>query len=129
LASPTGFPFKVAQVSGSVSEPTVYHDRRRVCDLGVLRETYQKSDGSIGFRCAAEPEDIYLSKGGDLAQTVDRKCLCNSLCASAGVGQIRDGYEEPPIITVGDDLDAVRELLLAERDSYTAADVIAQLLA
>lgn len=129
LASPTGFPFKVAQVSGSVSEPTVYHDRLRVCDLGVLRETYQKPDGSIGFRCAAEPEDVYLSKGGDLAQTVDRKCLCNSLCASAGVGQIRDGYEEPPIITIGDDIDAVRELLLAERDSYTAADVIAQLLA
>ena len=128
LASPTGFPFKVAQVPGSVSDSHVYHDRKRVCDLGVLRETYQKPDGSIGFRCAAEPEDIYVAKGGDPAQTVDRKCLCNSLCASAGVAQIRNGYEEPPIITIGDDLEAVRELL-AERDSYTAADVIAHLLA
>jgi nitronate monooxygenase len=129
FASPTGFPFKVAQVAGSIADPSVYQERGRVCDLGVLRETYQKPDGGIGFRCSAEPEEIYISKGGDPAQTAGRICLCNSLCASAGIGQLRDGGEEPQLITIGDDLAAVRESLLAGRDSYTAADVIERLLA
>jgi nitronate monooxygenase len=129
LASPTGFPFKVAQIPGSIADPAVYQNRERVCDLGVLRETYQKPDGSIGYRCAAEPEDQYLAKGGDPTQTAGRKCLCNSLCASAGIGQIRDGQQEAPIITIGDDLDAVRELLLEGQDGFTAAQVIARLLA
>ena len=129
LASPTGFPFKVAQIPGSIADIPVYQDRERVCDLGVLRETYQKEDGGIGFRCSAEPEDIYISKGGDPSQTAGRMCLCNSLCASAGIGQMRGGKEEPQIITIGDDLEAVRESLLKDRDSYTAADVIERLLA
>jgi nitronate monooxygenase len=129
LASPTGFPFKVAQVEGSIAKEDVYQDRCRVCDLGVLRETYQKPDGGVGFRCAAEPEDIYVSKGGDLSQTFGRKCLCNSLCASAGIGQIREGVVEAQLITIGDDVSAVRELLGDGRDSYSARDVIERLLA
>lgn len=128
-ASPTGFPFKVAQVKGSIADPAVYQERERVCDLGVLRETYQKPDGGIGFRCSAEPEEVYVAKGGDPTMTAGRICLCNSLCASAGIGQLRQGQKEPQLITIGDDLDAVRESLLAGRDSYTAADVIERLLA
>ena len=129
LASPTGFPFKVAQIPGSIAEATVYQERERVCDLGVLRETYLKPDGGVGFRCAAEPEALYIAKGGDPAQTVGRMCLCNSLCASAGIGQIRGGKQEAAIITIGDDLNAVRESLLAGRDTFTAAEVIERLLA
>lgn len=129
LASPTGFPFKVAQVPGSIADPAVYEERGRVCDLGVLRETYQKPDGGIGFRCSAEPEEIYRSKGGDPSETTGRVCLCNSLCASAGIGQIRRGKEEPQLVTIGDDLDAVRQSLLANADHYSAADVIDRLLA
>lgn len=129
FASPTGFPFKVARMPGSIADPEVYQERCRVCDLGVLRETYQKPDGSIGFRCSAEPEEIYASKGGDPAQTANRICLCNSLCASAGIGQLRDGGVEPQLITIGNDLDAVRESLLDGKDSYSAADVIERLLA
>jgi nitronate monooxygenase len=129
FASPTGFPFKVARMPGSIADPAVYQERGRVCDLGVLRETYQKPDGSIGFRCSAEPEEIYIAKGGDPSQVAGRICLCNSLCASAGVGQIRHGHAEPQLITIGDDLDAVRESLLLGRESYTAADVIERLLA
>ena len=129
FASPTGFPFKVAQVEGSIADPAVYQERGRVCDLGVLRETYQKPDGSIGFRCSAEPEDVYREKGGDSDETAGRICLCNSLCASAGIGQIRRGEVEPQLITIGDDLEAVRESLLAGRESYSSADVIERLLA
>lgn len=128
-ASPTGFPFKVARIPGSIADPVVYAARRRVCDLGVLREAYQKPDGGIGFRCPGEPEESYIAKGGDPAQTAGRICLCNSLGASAGIGQVRDGRVEPPLITIGDDLDAVRELLPPDRDTYTAAEVIERLLA
>jgi hypothetical protein len=99
-----------------------------VCDLGILRETYQKPDGSVGFRCPAEPEEIYTGKGGDPEQTGGRICMCNSLTASAGIGQVRHGVEEPPLVTLGDDLEAVRESLLEGRKSYTAAEVVARLL-
>ena len=34
LASPTGFPFKVALLQGSYSDPEVAAARTRVCDLG-----------------------------------------------------------------------------------------------
>jgi nitronate monooxygenase len=129
FASPTGFPFKVARLPGSIADPAVYQQRERVCDLGVLRETYQKPDGGIGFRCSAEPLDIYVSKGGDPEQTHDRICLCNSLCASAGIGQIRDGEEEPQLITIGDDLEAIREVMPEGAGGYSAAEVIRRLLA
>lgn len=129
LASPTGFPFKVAQIDDSISNPEVYEERKRVCDLGVLRETYQKPNGDIGFRCASEPVDQYVAKGGDIESTKGRACLCNSLCASAGVGQLRkDSPDESPIITIGDDLDAIRELLAKSQDGYSATDVIDSLL-
>src|SRR5579863_28941 len=35
-ASPTGFPFKVVQLEGTLSEMEVYLARPRVCDLGYL---------------------------------------------------------------------------------------------
>src|SRR6185437_13684356 len=63
LASPTGFPFKVAQLEGTSSSPDVYEQRKRVCDLGYLREAYVTSDGKIGYRCPAEPVENYLAKG------------------------------------------------------------------
>ena len=101
-----------------------------MCDLGVLRETYQKPDGGIGFRCAAEPEDIYIAKGGDLAHTARAACVCATRCARRPVSaRSATVSRNRRLITIGDDLDAVRESLLAGRDSYTAADVIERLLA
>ncbi len=99
-----------------------------MCDLGVLRETYQKADGKIGYRCASEPKEIYISKGGDPGATAGRKCICNSLCASAGIGQVRHGYHEPQIITIGDDVGCVRDLWVAARVTVRS-EVIERLLA
>ena len=31
--SPSGFPFKVAQIPGSLSDPAVYNARKRICDI------------------------------------------------------------------------------------------------
>jgi nitronate monooxygenase len=129
LASPTGFPFKVAQLQGSYSDPEVAEARSRVCDLGYLREAYAVPDGTIGYRCAAEPVANYLSKGGKIEETVGRKCLCNALMANIGLAQIRkDGSLEPPLVTVGDDLNTVAQFLAPGRQTYSAADVVDSLL-
>jgi len=89
--SPTGFPLKVAELDGTVSEPAVYARRRRICDLGYLRSPYLKPDGAVGYRCAAEPVRAYLSKGGDRSGALRRTCLCNALTATVGLGQRRGG--------------------------------------
>jgi nitronate monooxygenase len=129
-ASPTGFPFKVAQLEGTLSDPAVYAARRRLCDLGYLREAYRKPDDSgFGYRCAAEPEAAYVAKGGDPADTAGRKCLCNALIANVGMPQrTRDGGVEKPLITLGDAVPDIRHFCSPERPDFNAADVIAAIL-
>jgi len=129
LASPTGFPFKVAQLENSTSAEDVYQARKRVCDLGYLREPYADPDGAIGYRCSAEPVANYVAKGGKVEDTVGRKCLCNSLLANIGHAQLRsDGTEEPPLVTVGDDLNTIVQFLTPGATSYSAAHVVETLL-
>jgi nitronate monooxygenase len=129
VASPTGFPFKVALLQGSYSDPEVAAARTRVCDVGLLRESYATPDGKIGYRCSAEPVANYVAKGGKIEDTVGRKCLCNALLANIGHAQVRkDQSIEPPLITVGDDLNTVAQFLAPGRTSYSAADVVASLL-
>lgn len=129
LASPTGFPIKIARMEGTVSEPDVYLRRHRVCDLGYLREVYRREDGSIGYRCPAEPEASFLAKGGKPADLAGRKCVCNGLFANIGLGQVLpDGNREPYMITLGDDFAGVGRFCTAEHPDYTAADVIRHLL-
>ncbi len=129
LASPTGFPFKVARIDGTLSSHDQYMARPRICDLGYLREAYRTPDGTIGFRCPAEPQSLYVSKGGSLEQTIDRKCICNALISNIGQSQIRGGkYIEKGLVTAGDDLVGVRRFLVHGRSDYTAADVVTTLL-
>jgi len=129
VASPTGFPFKVARLAGSLSEPEVYAARTRRCDLGFLREIYLRDDGSIGYRCAAEPEVAYVAKGGKADQTVGRKCLCNALMANIGVAQRRgNGFAELPLVTLGDDVVGVGRFCTAGYPDYSAADVVRVIL-
>lgn len=129
LASPTGFPFKVARLAGTVSDPAIYAARERVCDLGYLRQTYRKPDGTPGYRCPAEPENHYVAKGGALADTVGRKCVCNGLLSTIGLGQVLAGDNvEPAMITAGNDAVALGRLFSSGQTTYTASDVIAYLL-
>jgi nitronate monooxygenase len=129
LASPTGFPFKVALLEGTGSDFPIYQQRKRVCDLGYLREPYSGQDGRIGYRCAAEPVDNYVAKGGKVEDTVGRKCLCNALMANVGHAQSRkDDVVEPALVTVGDDLNTIANFLAPGRDTYSAADVVRSLL-
>lgn len=128
-ASPTGFPFKVLQLPGTLAQPEVYRTRARICDLGYLREAYRTSEGDLGFRCPAEPVSTYLAKGGHLEDTVARKCLCNGLIATHGYPQVRAGRTiEPGIVTSGDGVLDVVAYLPPGAGGYSAADVIARML-
>jgi len=112
MVSPTGFPFKVAQVPGTVSEPSVYLARERRCDIGLLQANYLTPEGDLGYRCPAEPVEAFKAKGGRVQNTAGRVCLCNALLAAAGMPQAcPDGRTEPPIVTLGEDLDSARDLL------------------
>lgn len=130
LASPTGFPFKVLRMEGSVSESEVYEQRERVCDLGFLRQAYRKDNGEIGWRCPGEREAAYVRKGGELSETVGRKCVCNGLIANVGLAQTRrNGDIEQPLVTCGNDVrNIVQYLATSDAKSYSAATVVDYLL-
>ena len=129
IASPTGFPFKIVNVDGTMAEQEKYEARPRNCDLGYLRSAYREDDGKIGWRCSAEPVEDYVAKGGDAADTVGRQCLCNSLMANIDLGQTqRGGYIEQPLVTSGDDVADVARFLQPGAESYSAADVLDYLL-
>ncbi|MBI3469527.1 MAG: nitronate monooxygenase [Planctomycetes bacterium] len=129
-ASPTGFPFKVVQLAGSMSDRASYEQRRRMCDLGYLRHAYRQADGTLGWRCPAEAVDAYVRKGGKPDDTQGRKCVCNGLLAAIGLGQTRTGSgSEKPLVTSGDDVCHLgRFLPTPEATTYSARDVVEYLL-
>lgn len=133
-ASPTGFPFKLVQLPGTLTDTAVPGRSARVCDLGYLRHPYKTADGSLGWRCSAEPVEDFIRKGGSEAETQGRKCLCNALLANIGLGQVRAARaasgegRELPLVTAGDDVIDVARFLKPGSDSYRAVDVIEYLL-
>ncbi|MEK7331160.1 MAG: nitronate monooxygenase [Candidatus Eisenbacteria bacterium] len=130
LASPTGFPFKVARLPETLADGAAYDARPRLCDLGYLRVPYVREDGAIGYRCSSEPVQIYVRKGGALEDTVARKCLCNALTANVGIAQTRrSGYTELPLVTLGSDLGGARALLREHPHGWTAREAVAWLTA
>lgn len=124
--SPTGFPFKVVRMEGGDFQDA---QRQRVCDLGYLRTAFRNLKGRLDYRCPAEPVKDFVAKGGEVAETEGRGCLCNALLANIGHGQVRpDGIDEKPLLTSGDELlSIVRHL--GERARYAASDVIDYLTA
>jgi nitronate monooxygenase len=122
-ASPTGYPFKIVEVLGEPERP----ERQRICDIGYLRVAARAANGKLVYRCPAEPIDAYVAKGGNAADAVGRRCLCNGLMASVGYAQLRGVDEEQSLITSGDDLLRIPEFL-GDRRRYSAHDVIAYLL-
>jgi len=129
VASPTGFPFKVVEVDGTISNKDVYEARDRVCDLGYLRHAYRDEDGKIGLRCPSEPVEDYLRKGGAIEDTEGRKCVCNGLMANIDLAQARKGgYTELPMVTSGDEVAEVARFLPEGETDYAAADVVTYLL-
>ena len=79
-ASPAGFPFKTAELAGTLSDADVYAARPQLCDLGYLRTPYQRADGGVGYRCPAEPAEAYARKGG-LAEDALTASACATRCS------------------------------------------------
>ena len=128
-ASPTGYPFKIVDAAGTLSDENTFELRPRLCDLGYLREPYKRPDGGVGYRCPAEPVGDYVRKGGDVSDTEGRRCLCNALVANIGLGQVRgDGQVELPLLTAGDDLAGIARFVTTGAASYQATDVLRYLL-
>jgi nitronate monooxygenase len=137
VASPTGYPFKVLEIAGTLSDKEVYMERPRVCNLGYLRTAYiDETTGKLGYRCPSEPIEDWLKKGGEIEATKGRKCLCNALMANVGLPQTRsitneDGtkqkYVEEQLITIGDEVNLCRRFVKEDADgnlAYSAADVV-----
>jgi nitronate monooxygenase len=125
LASPTGFPFKVVQLEGTLSDAAVYAARPRICDLGYLREAYRTPEGDIGYRCPGELPAVYAGKGGKPELAEGRKCLCNALLANIGLPQVRGGYIERGLVTAGSSMHHLAQPHPATR---SAAAILAWLL-
>lgn len=128
-ASACGYPFKVLTLPGTLSEQEVFDQRERVCDLGYLRSAYQTNDGKIGWRCPGERQQDYVRKGGDYSDTICRKCLCNGLMATIGLGQVRSDYVEPALVTAGKDLNLIKHYVSHDKLSYSAAEVVKHIVA
>jgi len=123
--SSTGFPFKVAEISGTASDPEVYEARNRQCDLGYLRTPYLRPNNTIGYRCSGEPIKTFEFKGGTAEEANNVKCLCNALMTNIGLGQVRWGtYHEPALLTLGSDLSGTEDLNAIYSGCWTAANVV-----
>jgi NAD(P)H-dependent flavin oxidoreductase YrpB (nitropropane dioxygenase family) len=135
LASPTGFPFKVLEHPGTLSDLAVYEERERICDLGFLRQAVEVdytnpqtgiSGKRVAYRCPAESVEDFVRKGGDKDDTLGRVCICNALLSAISLSQRRkNGYIEPPIVTIGDNVNEdVRAVVQSTRLPLTVAGVI-----
>ena len=142
LYSPTGYPFKVVQLPGTLSEDSVFDSRRRVCDIGLLQQRGLGKPDQHGMRrlfqrCPAAPAEDYIRKRGLPRNMEGKRCLCNGLLACVGLGQaglpVMDGSdsssEEPAIVTLGNHLDGIRRLSRNGQTLYWARDVVADILA
>jgi len=121
VLSPTGYPFKVVPLSGTLSDSEVYSARKRICNRGYLVSSKWEvlPDGTRRERyiCPAMPEAQYVRLGGDPAESADRVCLCNALLATAGFAA--DG--EPALVTLGESGVAADRL-------WTAREIVEDIL-
>ena len=122
-ASPTGYPFKRVDLAANEStEPC------RLCDLGYLRHVLLDEDGKVSYRCPAGPLDDFLAKGGTEAEAEGKRCLCNGLLATIGLGQVQGGAAVPPLLTWGEDMSFLPHVLGADRKTYSVANLLDYLL-
>lgn len=136
--SPTGFSFKVAQLEATLADDAVYAERPRICDIGMLQQRgfnrpNEQGERTLFQRCPSAPVASYVKNRGLERNTHERRCLCNGLLSSVGLGQVKriqgDWVEEPAIVTLGNHLDGVRRLSRNGQVRYHVEDVVADILA
>jgi len=129
LASPTSFPIKIVNIENSASDVNIYQQREKLCDLGYLRTPVEFASGRIGYRCSGEPDRAFVKKGGDAQALIGRKCLCNGLMSNIGLPQHRlSGYVEPTLLTLGSDVEGLKELHSHFKNGWSAKEAISYLL-
>lgn len=123
-ASPTGFDFRELVLEGTLSQEDVLNKRVRGCRFGCLRTVYyfidEEGSGSLGYRCPAEPINIFTGKGGDIEKARYARCLCATLIADTGHGD----PSEPIYITAGTHINDIQNLINDNGELYTAEDVV-----
>lgn len=101
VASPTGYPIKIAQLPGTISDEAIHQARKRVCNKKYLVRSHfqEQPDGSRKetYICAAMSPEEYSRLGGDPAETEGKVCLCNGLLSTAGYYQ----DVENAVVTLG----------------------------
>lgn len=122
-ASPTDYPFKRVDVKANAGV-----DACRACDLGYLRHFFEKQDGTLACRCPASPRKVYLAKGGQADDCEGRRCLCNELMATIGMGQVRRGRFVQPLVTMGEDLSFLDKMEVSDAGLPTARSIVDFLL-
>ena len=91
-ASPTGFPFKVCATAGIADgRPGVYEAAADLRGAGICGNPIPCRAAGVGWRCAAEPVEQHVAKGGTIESTIGRKCLCSGLSATIGIADIAAG--------------------------------------
>lgn len=126
--SPTGYPFKVVPMADTAAEDGYLESRHRICDLGYLRTPYRKEDGALGYRCPSEPIKAFTNKGGDIADTVGRRCICNGLQATVGYAQVQKHGTEVSLITTGDSINELSTFITEGTLHYSATVVLDYIL-
>ncbi len=133
LFSPTGFPFKVVQLMDTLASDEVYSHRSRICDIGLLQQrglTAPDANGNrkLFQRCSAAPIEDFVNKRGLRHNAESKRCLCNGLMSTVGLGQVLINGEEPPIITLGNHLDGIRRLSHQGQNTYWVKDIVQDIL-
>jgi NAD(P)H-dependent flavin oxidoreductase YrpB (nitropropane dioxygenase family) len=113
--SPTGYPFKCVPLPGTLADPAVRRQRRRICNRGYLLQSHFETlpDESVKetYVCPAMPAAQYARLGGDPQDLTDRICLCNALLSTAGFFS----ESEAPLVTLGVSGKRVTERLTARQ--------------
>jgi NAD(P)H-dependent flavin oxidoreductase YrpB (nitropropane dioxygenase family) len=133
-ASPTGYPIKIAQLPGTISDEAIHQARKRVCNKKYLVRSHfqEQPDGSQKetYICAAMSPEEYSRLGGDPSETEGKVCLCNGLLSTAGYYQ----EVENAVVTLGEHgkeithslhaRDIVEEILTPEYVAKMEAELI-----
>ncbi len=151
--SPSSFPFNEGMIPGTIAIPEVYAERDtdvdgRICDLERLRHMGANRSGDVIMYCPSEPVEDYVRKRlqrrdtnalynntitsygrtaiifNIIAETKGKKCLCNHLLSAAGKPQVRKWGVEKAIVTIGDDVGFLPDLINSPYGFYFVDDAL-----
>lgn len=128
--SPTGYPFRTANIPHTAVDPETSGSMTRECPLSVLQTPYENSEGNIEYRCPADSIDKALPKFRGpkaVAKVMGARCLCRVLFASSGKGQenIQTGEKDVSLVTLGATApDDIRDIVAQYGRPITAETVM-----